>query len=136
MTTTHMNHDIACIGVSAHNRILQSVLAALNEGNISNAVDQFDDHPRLHTRSAWSNSFNNHESCSLTPWWKSILPSNAEITRLRNGSLRQRRRCPIMDPVPFEFQFPCEARRSYVVRTEESFIGPTTMTKLDLGGSV
>jgi len=44
MTTTHMNHDIACIGVSAHNRILQSVLAALNEGNISNAVDQFDDH--------------------------------------------------------------------------------------------
>src|SRR5215510_15760603 len=43
-TTTHMNLDIASIGVSASNRMLQSVLAALNEGKISQAVDQFDDH--------------------------------------------------------------------------------------------
>ena len=44
MTTPDMNHDIARIGVSAPDWILQSVLAALNEGQISNAVDQFDDH--------------------------------------------------------------------------------------------
>jgi len=44
MTTTNMLPDIASIGVSAPNRILQSVLAALNAGKISQAVDQFDDH--------------------------------------------------------------------------------------------
>jgi SnoaL-like domain len=42
--TTDMNPDIASIGVDAPGRILQSVLAALNEGEISNAVDQFDEH--------------------------------------------------------------------------------------------
>jgi len=42
--TTDINHDIASIEVSASGRILQSVLAALNQGEISNAVDQFDDH--------------------------------------------------------------------------------------------
>ena len=44
MHTTDMNPDTASIGVSAPKRILQSVLAALNEGNISKALDQFDDH--------------------------------------------------------------------------------------------
>ena len=44
MTTTHMDTDISHIGVTAPNRILQSVLAALNERRIENAVDQFDDH--------------------------------------------------------------------------------------------
>ena len=44
MHTTDMNPDNASIGVSAPKRILQSVLAALNEGKISQAVDQFDDH--------------------------------------------------------------------------------------------
>jgi len=42
--TTDINHDIASIEVSASGRILQSVLAALNQGEISNAVDRFDDH--------------------------------------------------------------------------------------------
>jgi hypothetical protein len=79
MTTTDMNPDIAAIGVSAPGRILQSVLASLNKGEISQAVDQFDDHftftdhaldLAFTPRSAWSNSFNNHGSCSLTPWWK------------------------------------------------------------------
>ena len=44
MHTTDMNPDTASIGVSAPKRILQSVLAALNDGKISKAVDQFDDH--------------------------------------------------------------------------------------------
>lgn len=44
MTTTDMDTDIARVGVSAPKRILQSVLAALNEVKISKAVDQFDDH--------------------------------------------------------------------------------------------
>jgi SnoaL-like domain len=44
MTTTDMDTDIARVGVSAPKRILQSVLAALNEAKISKAVDQFDDH--------------------------------------------------------------------------------------------
>src|SRR5262249_37832620 len=43
MHTTDMNPDTASIGVSAPKRILQSVLAALNEGKIAKAVDQFDD---------------------------------------------------------------------------------------------
>src|SRR5215510_9799211 len=44
MTTTDMLSDIASIGVSVPNRILQSVLTALNAGKISQAVDHFDDH--------------------------------------------------------------------------------------------
>src|SRR5215467_13625583 len=43
MHTTDMNPDTTSIGVSAPKRILQSVLAALNEGKIAKAVDQFDD---------------------------------------------------------------------------------------------
>src|SRR5215813_12737524 len=90
----------------------------------------------LQTRGAWSNSFKNRGSFSLTPWWKWILISNAEITSLVNGSLRQQlRRCRI-DPHALQFQFTCEARRSCVLRTEESLIGPTTMIETDLGGSV
>src|SRR5215831_10674102 len=41
-----------------------------------------------------------------------------------------------MDPRAFEFQLPCEAHRSCVLRTEESPIGQTTTTKTDRGGSV
>src|SRR5215510_4282281 len=44
MTTTDMLPDIASIGVSVPNRILQSVLDALNAGKISQAVDHFDNH--------------------------------------------------------------------------------------------
>src|SRR5262245_38319431 len=44
MTTTAMLPDIASIGVSVPNRILQSVLDALNAGKISQAVYQFADH--------------------------------------------------------------------------------------------
>src|SRR5262244_1818667 len=44
MHTTDMNPDTGSIGVSRAKRILQSVLTALNEGRISEAVDQFDDH--------------------------------------------------------------------------------------------
>ena len=40
MTTTDIDTDIARIGVSATDRILQSVLAALNGGKISNAVSR------------------------------------------------------------------------------------------------
>jgi len=54
---------------------------------------------------------------------------------LLNGSLRQRRLCP-MDPRTFAFQFPCAAHRSHVLRTEKLSIGPITTTKTDLGGSV
>jgi SnoaL-like domain len=43
MNTTNMNPETAWIGVSAPKRILQSSLAALNEGKILKAVDQFDD---------------------------------------------------------------------------------------------
>ena len=79
MHTTDMNPDTASIGVSAPKRILQSVLAALNDGKILKAVDQFDDHftftddaldLEFKTRGAWSNSFKNRGSFSLTPWWK------------------------------------------------------------------
>ena len=44
MNTTNMNPVTALIRVSAPKRILQSALAALNEGKISKVVDQFDDH--------------------------------------------------------------------------------------------
>ena len=53
-----------------------------------------------------------------------------------NGSLRQRRLRPIINPRAFEFQFPCEAHRSCVLRTEESLIGQITTMKTNLGGSV
>src|SRR5215472_9832406 len=41
---TNMKPITALNAVSARKPILQSVLAALNEGKISQAVDQFDDH--------------------------------------------------------------------------------------------
>jgi steroid delta-isomerase-like uncharacterized protein len=44
MRTNGMNLDTASIGVSDPRRILQSVLTALNEGRIVEAVDQFDEH--------------------------------------------------------------------------------------------
>jgi SnoaL-like protein len=44
MHTTELSADTASIGVSAPKRILQSSLAALNEGKILKAVDQFNDH--------------------------------------------------------------------------------------------
>ena len=44
MSTTNMNPATALIGVSVPKRIVKSVLTALNEGKISEAVDQFDDH--------------------------------------------------------------------------------------------
>src|SRR5215813_7700595 len=43
MHTTDINPDTASIGVSAPKRILQSVLTALNEGRIAEAVAQFDE---------------------------------------------------------------------------------------------
>src|SRR5262249_14316052 len=43
MNITNVNPTTALIRVSAPTRTLQSVLGALNEGNISEAVDQFDD---------------------------------------------------------------------------------------------
>src|SRR5215467_9779700 len=44
MKTNGVNLDTISLGVIAPNRILQSVLDALNAGKISQAVDQFDDH--------------------------------------------------------------------------------------------
>jgi hypothetical protein len=43
MNITNVNPAIALVGLSTPTRILQSVLVALNEGKISEAVDQFDD---------------------------------------------------------------------------------------------
>jgi len=44
MKTNYINDDIVTFEVIAPNGIVQSVMTALNEGNISTAVDQFDDH--------------------------------------------------------------------------------------------
>ena|SRR5215468_6519746 len=147
MHTTDMNPDTASIGVSAPKRILQSVLAALNERKISKAVDQFDDH---FTFTDYALDLEFTDKGRLVEFFQktrvlfpdtvveidSTLLSNAEITSLLNGSLRQRKVYPTMAPRAFEFQFPCEAHRSRLLRTEELLIGPTTMIKTDLGGSV
>src|SRR5262249_31394498 len=47
MNAIKFNSATAFIGGSAPTRILQSVLAALNEGEISKAVDQFDERFRF-----------------------------------------------------------------------------------------
>ena len=44
MRTTNVNPITELNGVSAGKPILQSVLAALNEGRVAEAVAQFDDH--------------------------------------------------------------------------------------------
>jgi hypothetical protein len=44
MSTININPDAASIRVNSSARALLSVLAALNEGKFSKAVDQFDDH--------------------------------------------------------------------------------------------
>jgi ketosteroid isomerase-like protein len=44
MSTISVNADVASIGVSTPAHILESILAALNQGKISEVADQFDDH--------------------------------------------------------------------------------------------
>jgi SnoaL-like polyketide cyclase len=44
MSTSSVNADTALIGVSATAHILESILAALNQGKLSEIADQFDDH--------------------------------------------------------------------------------------------
>ena len=44
MMSTSLNPNIALKGISTPQWILQSVLAALSEGRISEVLDQFDDH--------------------------------------------------------------------------------------------
>ena len=44
MSTSSFNADTALIGVSAPTHILESILAALNQGKVSEVADQFDDH--------------------------------------------------------------------------------------------
>jgi hypothetical protein len=44
MRTTSVNTDAALIEVSTPAHILESILAALNQGKVSEVADQFDDH--------------------------------------------------------------------------------------------
>jgi SnoaL-like domain len=44
MRTNNINRDAALIGVSSPKQVTLLVLAALNAGKISRAVDQFDEH--------------------------------------------------------------------------------------------
>lgn len=44
MSTISVNADAASIGVSTPAHILESILAALNQGKVSEVADQFDDH--------------------------------------------------------------------------------------------
>jgi hypothetical protein len=44
MRTNNINRDAALIGVSSPKQVTLSVLAALNAGKISRAVNQFDEH--------------------------------------------------------------------------------------------
>jgi hypothetical protein len=140
----HPDRSQYSVAPSPSKRALLSVLAALNEGKFSKAVDQFEHHSNsptmrsassFSTRGAWSNSFTNHESFSRTPWLRQMAPSNTEITPSWNGSSRQIRSCPT-DLYSAECQFPCEVRPSCTLRTEESDSGPSTMTNWHLGAPV
>jgi len=44
MSTSSVNADTALIGASTPAHILKSILAALNQGKVSEVADQFDDH--------------------------------------------------------------------------------------------
>ena len=140
----HPDRSQYSVAPSPSKRALLSVLAALNEGKFSKAVDQFEHHSNsptmrsassFSTRGAWSNSFTNHESFSRTPWLRQMAPSNTEITPSWNGSSRQIRSCPT-DLYSAECQFPCELRPSCTWRTEESDSGPSAMTNWHLGAPV
>src|SRR5262245_8922238 len=91
---TNMKPISALNAVSARKPILQSVLDAFNEGRISEAVAQFDDHftftdhaldLEFTDKSRLIEFFQKPGSCSRTPWWKWILASSAETTSVLNG---------------------------------------------------
>src|SRR5262250_1365539 len=121
MHTTDMNPDTASIGVSAPKRILQSVLAALNEGKISQAVDQFDDHFTF-TDHALDLEFTDkgrlieffQKSRELFPDTvvkvDSILQCGDHA--VAEWKLTAMQTVPGSGPRTFDSQFPCEAHRS------------------------
>src|SRR5262245_55849785 len=132
---TNMKPITALNAVSARKPILQSVLDALNEGRISEAVDQFDDHFTFTDHALDLEFTDKSRLIEFFQKTRELFPDtvvevdstfNAAITSVLNGSLEQCKLCPIMDPRAFEFQFPCEAHRSRVLRTEGLLIGPTT----------
>ena len=136
MISTSIKPDNGLSRATSPQGILQSVLAGLNEGRISKVVEQFDelftfdDHAlglEFPDKERLTEFFQKSREHSLRPPWKWIRPASAEITPLLNGSLRQRRVCPLAQ-CGFEVQFPCEVHRSCKLRTEESFGGPTTTT--------
>ena len=122
--STNTNHrDTTSSEVGATERILQSVLATLNEGKIAEVADQFDDHftftdhaldLEFSDRGRLIEFFRNPVSCSRTPWWKQTLSPSVEIRLLFNGSLRQRRRYPMVDIPIVACQFPFEVYRSCI----------------------
>ena len=145
MRTTNMKPITALDAVRARKPIVESVFDALNDGRIAEAVAQFDDHftftdqaldLEFTDKGRLLEFFQKPASFSGAPWWKWIPLFSAETTSLPHGSLRQRRLCPVTDPHACEFQFPCEECRSLILTAERLPSGPTTTTKIDLGGSV
>ena len=136
MSTININRDAASVKVSPSTLAPLSVLAALNGGKFSKAVDQFDDHFRFidhalglefTAKSRLIEFFYKAREFSRTRWWKHLTPSTTEIMQLWNGILRQLRSCPTDLHSP-ESQFRCEGQPSCTFSTEESRNGPTTMT--------
>ncbi|SRR6266404_3315565 len=82
MMSTSLNPNIALKGISTPQWILQSALAALSEGRISEVLDQFDDHftftdhalaLEFTDKGRLTEFLHNHASFSRTPWWRSFL---------------------------------------------------------------
>jgi len=140
-----MNPDTASIGVSAPKRILQSVLAALNEGKIAKAVDQFDDRFGFSDHALDLEFTDKGRLVEFFQKTRELFPDTVvEVDStfqcgdyvIAEWKLTATQTAPYYQSEAFGFQFPCEAHRSRVLRTEELLIGPTTMIKTDLGGSV
>ena len=141
MNITNVNPTIAWIGVSAPKRILQSALAALNEGKISEAVDQFDDDFTF-TDHALDLEFTTKE-CLIEFFQKSreLFPDTVVKvdSTLQCGDhavaewkLTATQTVPGSGPT--HFRFPISLRGTSIVRTENGRI-TFWSTQTDRGGS-
>ena len=142
---TNMKPITALNVVSARRPILQSVLDALNEGRISEAVNQFDDHFTFTDHALDLEFTDKSRLVEFFQKTRELFPDTVvEVDStfqcgdyvIAEWKLTATQTAPYYQSEAFEFQFPCEAHRSRVLRTEELLIGPTTMIKTDLGGSV
>src|SRR5215510_16496947 len=145
MRTSNVRPITALDGVSGGKPILQSVLDALNEGRISEAVAQFDDHFTFTDHALDLEFTDKGRLIEFFQKSRELFPDTAvavDSTFQCGDYVVAEWKLTATQTVPYYgsmgLRIPISLRGTSIARveTEELPIGPTTMIKTDLGGSV